>query len=577
MMDIKKTKICAIDLEDDILSFLKKDFEVFEGTMGAKIDTSQRIQNRYDSVRLLPNCDFPANIQEYDILIQDMGYKKIIPYSEKEHVRQYVTGTRSVYLYSAYPETLFNPIPYSSKLLSIELEKHRERPLIKIIFQGEVYRISYKRYDARTSCIEDGDSFTNYEHIQNYCSETSLYGRDVVLCKNKVAQAIFRNILNGYSYQQTFRHPTLWENSIRKKDDNFIPLLVTGAGDIISYVYIDKSDITIMLPQSKNKLELLKSVLNEFLYICFSEYFPSVEAAAWKNTSIYFLPNQQELLDKEKQLTKKYQEDLSKIELQKEANSKQYTFLHSLLTDTGDNLVKAVIDFLQWLGFSNIVDADTTKKEEDIFEEDIQVDLGDAGLLIIEVKGINGTSTDAQCSQIHKIKFRRCEERGAFDVYALYIVNNERNIEPLKRTRPPFKDVQIKDAQKDKRGLAYTWQLFNLFFDIENGFISKAEARESLINAYGLVDFPPTNLCELGIPYNYYKKNTVICIEIKELIIKPRDYFAYRQNDRWHKTRIVSIEENGKVIDETSNGRYGFEVEKAIPNNVCLYLIQKPK
>ena len=471
-MDIKKTKICAIDLEDDILSFLKKDFEVFEGTMGAKIDTSQRIQNRYDSVRLLPNCDFLANIQEYDILIQDMGYKKIIPYSEKEHVRQYVTGTRSVYLYSAYPETLFNPIPYSSKLLSIELEKHRERPLIKIIFQGEVYRISYKRYDARTSCIEDGDSFTNYEHIQNYCSETSLYGRDVVLCKNKVAQAIFRNILNGYSYQQTFRHPTLWENSIRKKDDNFIPLLVTGAGDIISYVYIDKSDITIMLPQSKNKLELLKSVLNEFLYICFSEYFPSVEAAAWKNTSIYFLPNQQELLDKEKQLTKKYQEDLSKIELQKEANSKQYTFLHSLLTDTGDNLVKAVIDFLQWLGFSNIVDADTTKKEEDIFEEDIQVDLGDAGLLIIEVKGINGTSTDAQCSQIHKIKFRRCEERGAFDVYALYIVNNERNIEPLKRTRPPFKDVQIKDAQKDKRGLAYTWQLFNLFFDIENGFIS---------------------------------------------------------------------------------------------------------
>ena len=89
MMDIKKTKICAIDLEDDILSFLKKDFEVFEGTMGAKIDTSQRIQNRYDSVRLLPNCDFLANIQEYDILIQDMGYKKIIPYSEKEHVRQY--------------------------------------------------------------------------------------------------------------------------------------------------------------------------------------------------------------------------------------------------------------------------------------------------------------------------------------------------------------------------------------------------------------------------------------------------------------------------------------------------------
>lgn len=543
--------------------------------MGAKIDTSQRI-NRYDSVRLLPNYDFPANIQEYDILIQDMGYQKVIPYSEEEHVKKYITGTDIFYLYSVYPETLFNPIPYSSKLLNIELQKHRERPLIKIIFQGKIYSVTYKKYNAGENYTTGGGCFTNYEHIQNYCGKTSLSGRDVIPCKNKFTQAIFGNTTVGYSYQQIYCHPTTWENSVRK-NEHFIPLLTTRAGDIISYFYMDKYDITIMLPQSENKLELLKNVFNELLYINFSEYFPFIEAAAWKNTPMYFLPNQQELLDKEKQLTKKYQEDLSKIESQREANSKQYSFLHSLLTDTGDNLVKAVIDFLQWLGFSNIVDADTTKKEEDIFEEDIQVDLGDAGLLIIEVKGINGTSTDAQCSQIHKIKFRRCEERGAFDVYALYIVNNERNIEPLKRTCPPFKDVQIKDAQKDKRGLAYTWQLFNLFFDIENGFISKAEARESLINAYGLVDFPPTNLCELGVPYNYYKKNTVICIEIKELIIKPRDYFAYRQNDRWHKTRIVSIEENGQVIDETSNGRYGFEVEKAIPNNVCLYLIQNPK
>lgn len=574
MMDIKKIKICAIDLENDILSFLKKDFEVFEGTMGAKIDTSKRIKDRYDSVKLLPNYDFPINIQEYDILIQDMGYERVIPYSEKDHVRIHVTGSDSVYLYSSYPETLFNPIPYSSKLLSIELKKHRERPLIKIIFQGELYSVSYKMYNAGKHYTTDGGSFTNYEHIQNYCAKASLYGQDVVMCNNTLAQTIFGRISDGYYYQQVYRHPKSWENSVRKEDTRFIPLLTTIAGDVISYFYMDEYDITIMLPQSENKLELLKSVFNEFLYIHFSKYFPSIEAAAWKNTPMYFLPNQQELLDKEKQLTNKYQEDLAVIEVQKEENNKQYSFLHSLLTDTGDNLVKGVIDFLQWLGFSNIVDADTTKTEGDIFEEDVQVDLGEAGLLIIEVKGINGTSTDAQCSQIHKIKFRRCEERNAFDVHALYIVNNERNIEPLKRTRPPFKDVQITDAQKDKRGLAYTWQLFNLFFDIENGFISKKEARESLINAHGLVDFTPTNLQELGDPYNYYKKNTVVCIEIKNLIIRVGEYFAYRQNDRWHKTKIISIEENRQVITETSNGRYGFEVEKAIPNNVCLYLIQ---
>ena len=332
-MDIKKTKICAIDLEGNILSFLKKDFEVFDGTMGAKIDTSKRIKRDYDSVNLLLNYNFPTNLQEYDILIQDLGNENIIPYSEEDHIRKCVTGTESVYLYSEYPETLFNPIPFSSKVLSIELKKHREQPLIKVIFQGEAYRVSYKSYNVATHCTGNGGSFTNYEHIQNYCHEVSLCGRDVIPCQNKLTQAIFGRISDGYSYQQVYRHPKSWENSMAKDDDNFVPLLVTRAGDIISYFYMDKSDITIMLPQSENKLDLLKSVFNEFLYIYFSEYFPYIEAAAWKNTPIYFLPNQQE--------------DLAVIEVQKEENRKQYTFLHSLLTETGDNLVKAVIKFLQ--------------------------------------------------------------------------------------------------------------------------------------------------------------------------------------------------------------------------------------
>ena len=160
--------------------------------MGAKIDTSQRI-NHYDSVKLLLNYDFPANIQEYDILIQDMGYQKVIPYSAEEHVKKYITGTDIFYLYSLYPETLFNPIPYSSKLLSIELQKHRERPLIKIIFQGELYNVTYKKYNAGKNYTTDGGCFTNYEHIQNYCSETLLSGRDVIPCKNTFTQAIFGN------------------------------------------------------------------------------------------------------------------------------------------------------------------------------------------------------------------------------------------------------------------------------------------------------------------------------------------------------------------------------------------------
>ena len=205
------------------------------------------------------------------------------------------------------------------------------------------------------------------------------------------------------------------------------------------------------------------------------------------------------------------------------------------------------------------------KDTPDFFEEDIQIDMGEKGLFVIEVKGINGTSTDAECSQIHKIKFRRCEERGCFDVKAIYIVNNERNVEPLKRTIPPFNERQIKDAIADKRGLIYTWQLFNLYFNIENEFITKEEARNK-IEDVGLIDFIPQRLIYIGTPYKYYGNNTIVCLKIENEIIKSGDYFAYVKNERWHKVRILSIEKNKEQISETSNNdNYGFKLEEAVP------------
>ena len=121
------------------------------------------------------------------------------------------------------------------------------------------------------------------------------------------------------------------------------------------------------------------------------------------------------------------------------------------------------------------------------------------GLLVIEIKGIGGTSTDGQCSQIEKIKNRRMQERRNFDVFGLYIVNHQRYQPPLLRENPPFKREQIQDAENDKRGLLTTWQLFNLYFSIKNGCISKEEARKALLK-YGLIEFSPQNCVSLGEP-----------------------------------------------------------------------------
>lgn len=140
-------------------------------------------------------------------------------------------------------------------------------------------------------------------------------------------------------------------------------------------------------------------------------------------------------LEIQRQIDAKHQEyDQAIAELEKEAQSIQENNLplKQLLTESGSNLVKAVKSFLAWLGFENVTDKDDTLAEGDLKEEDLCFDF-DGNYILMEVIGINGTSTDSECSQVDKIVNRRMRNLKTTDVHGIYVVNNQRNIEPLKR------------------------------------------------------------------------------------------------------------------------------------------------
>ena len=214
---------------------------------------------------------------------------------------------------------------------------------------------------------------------------------------------------------------------------------------------------------------------------------------------------------------------ISEVNAKMQKNHEEYEFLHHLLIETGSDLVKTVENFLRWLGFSNVKNMDETDIEPK--EEDLQVEIGDE-LLVIEVKGIGGTSTDGECRQIGKIIHRRRKERNDFGVYGLYIVNHQRYQSPLRRINPPFDSQKIKDAEYGDRGLLTTWQLFNLYYSIENDYISKEDARKALLNV-GLIKFTPSNCIPLGKAKEIYYGGEVIILDLStkieinnELIIK---------------------------------------------------------
>lgn len=568
-MDTQKTKICCLNLDEDIIDYFSKDFDVYDGSLGKMVDVTDH-NKRLSRTNLLLNYNFPDNMHEFDVFVIDLGNIDTVKYKEEDHTKKRIVGNSNYYFVSSLPETLFNPIPIGCEILQERL-KIKSRPTLKIIFQNVKQNVSYTYKDVAQ--YDNGETIekTNYLLSPDITSN-SLFGKEVRICDNNFAKTLFAKFENEIEYYQTFYYPQ--DRDLNTGElvplNGFTPLLTNIHGEIVSYTWQSEREITFMLPQLESKIHLLDILFKEILYCYYSEFFPSIEECSWKNKSQYYLPGQLSLQEKKETIISKYEEDINKIDSEIVENKKNYKFLHDILTESGRALVNALITYLKWLGFEKVIDKDETA-ENDFFEEDIQVDLGEKGLLIIEVKGIHHTSKDSECAQISKIRYRRCEERGKFDVFGLYIVNNERSIEPLKRTIPPFNDNQIKDAKNDKRGLIYTWQLFNLYFNIENGFISKDEARERMLMT-GLVDFSP-KLIELGKPYAYYHNKTVVCVELYNVPLSNKDILAYEVNGQYRLLQIEEIEQNHSSISKVSNGKVGIKVDKPVPNINMLYLI----
>jgi len=513
----------------------------------------------------LLNYDFPPNLHEYDIIIIDLDNSKTIDFKPEEHIRETHTGKSSFYILSTYPETLFDPRPLVSHILKGKINEIKNRKYLILAFSSEAYDVDYEYVDI-TEGITERKEFPRY-NIYSFWNFVPIaepkFGKEIYVSK---ISSEFQSILEKYKvdsfYNQTFKHPTRMENNKKVKDEKYLPLMTNMSGDIISYIEINENENLIIFPQLKDKSNFLIESLSKIAPSSYPELFPYLTTFSWKEQKEYWLPGYSKLLEEKSNIVKEYVERIKESEKKIEDNRSKYSFLIELITATGDSLKKSLIQYLKWLGFEKVKDYDQTNSESAILEEDIQIELAD-GLLIIECKGIGGTSTDSDCSQISKIKHRRCKERGKFDVFALYIVNHQRYLPPIKRQNPPFMEHQIQDAKNDERGLLTTYQLFNLFFDIENGVITKEEARKSFLE-FGFIDFRPKNLIYVFKPTEIFKDGEVCIVNIENISLQLNEELLIEKNGRFKRVKILEIQENGKSVDQGSNGEFGLELSSKI-------------
>ncbi|GAB3757574.1 hypothetical protein GCM10027599_23860 [Yimella radicis] len=172
-----------------------------------------------------------------------------------------------------------------------------------------------------------------------------------------------------------------------------------------------------------------------------------------------------------------------------------------LLTEEGGELVSAVMDALQTLGFE-ATDADAALKRGEMRRHDIEVRSPDAeGVIIAEVKGTKKGAATSWFQQIgsHE-KHYMSQHAGDPPAGKWLIVNPERGKAPDARGTP-YTNNNAQDLAvfaQDGGLVVPTKSLFSLMRDVQLDELDAAAARRLLLETTGRLDYPSPNTDDAG-------------------------------------------------------------------------------
>jgi len=343
---VERPRICCIDLTEDIIYSLKKiGTNIFEGTLGSKIKMPKSTGGYF---QLLLNFHFPKNLHEFDIIILDLDNYKTIDYKQEEHFREKHTGQTSMYLLSSYPETLFDPRPMASFLLRNELEKISNRQYLVLAFSSEFYEVYYEPVEisGRSSNKLVPEKHNIYSFWPHVPISASKFGTEITIEKmQRDLQVLLEKYIKDTSYNQTFYHPDKWTDKGIIEDEKYFPLMTNMNGDIVSYMEVNKNQNLIILPQIKDKFNFILDFLSKIAPSIYPSLFPFSTTYNWKNQEEYWLPKYSNLLQEKINIEKEFQKKLENIKKKIEYNSIEFSFLHEIISETGDSLTNSLIKY----------------------------------------------------------------------------------------------------------------------------------------------------------------------------------------------------------------------------------------
>lgn len=519
----------------------------------------EEVYSSYASMRQPYQNDLPGNLHEAEIVVIDTGLSDTHRPAQNSPLSVFYRGAPSSINF--FPLDMFHVIDniystQSKQCLIIFCESN----------DIESYEIEI---DNRTVSTVNTSTYP----FRNSLSIERRVGKRIHLAKTDSEKEI-KNCLSKYledsHYKLIFKYPSA-------KVDT--PLLLNDSNEVISMIRrMGDNKTIILLPVIAKKEEFLAELLDKVLpeHPDFTSLFPNNGSFSWiTNPSYISIEERNKIIDIENELAR---HDEAIAALQSEYteihNKDENIKLRNLLKETGDELVFSVKWFLEYIGFEKIVNPDEEVNEDagELFEEDLNFEY-DGLHFLLEVKGLGGTSTDYQCSQVSKIELRRRKQFPQNRYKSVYIVNHQRYKEPKTRQLIPFKTEQIENAEMTYRGMTFTYELFTVYHMLEKGVLKKEDVREAF-KQDGLIDFRRT-LNRLSLK-SCLRKYTVYSFNLDGSVsITKADKIAIQDNqDHWHLLDIVNIQVNNADVEEATEGSAGIQVSQLVEGARDYYLVK---
>ena len=313
----------------------------------------------------------------------------------------------------------------------------------------------------------------------------------------------------------------------------------------------------IVLPRIERKGELVRYLLERVLPNIAHPLFPEDERQAWVEEERYAPPAVAALRSEIEEVETGAAERVGELKAEIAARRGEDAHLRALLTATGDELVAAVKETLESLGFTDVGDVDAEEGVQDgRLREDLQIRT-DSPVVLSEVKGINNLPRDDDALEVGKYILPRIREWDRTDVRGLTIVNHQRGLPPADRDTNVFQGDQIENAVGQGIGLLTTIDLYRLARGFERNGWRHEEVAGLFTEVNGRVEPLPAHYEPIGEVVNFYEKAGALTVQLEDGVgLAAGEKVAYALPLDFIEEPVAQIQVDGTEVNPVPPGAH---------------------